>query len=349
MRCSAVSGLMMAVLIGDAVAGPVHGHLHKRAHQKKSVDWESLDWKNMDIDWEEAYANGKAGKTGYKTDVPTSSVEPAAVPTPYVAAAPASAPEVAPAKVSPVPATYKQSSTPAKKVSDLVSDGYAVSSALDDLQDLFNGVEGCANKITSFGEVVASNMVTGPLTIGDKYVGNYGNPYGHNVMKVDSKSGYDFTNTFINTGSETITINLWNKVGPDLMPQSGPSLAPKNTTLTFVLKPGESQTVAIQENSQVAWAQATDNYHMSGAFAESWGEANFVPTGSGYNLSAIMSSGGNNYDMTISSEEVECVSDRTQNFWLKEYTPIGGSDGSCYVPGKTMHLTTKMGGHVPVS
>ncbi|KAI9047708.1 hypothetical protein LZ554_008418 [Drepanopeziza brunnea f. sp. 'monogermtubi'] len=346
MRCSAVSGLMMAVLIGDAVAGPVHGHLHKRAHQKKAVDWESLDWKNMDIDWEEAYANGKAGKTGYPTVVPTSSVEPAAVETPYVAAyvatTPTSTPEVAAVKASPVPATYKQS-TPATKADEIVS------GIIDDIEELFNGVEGCANKITSFGEVVASNMVTGPLTIGDKYVGNYGNPYGHNVMKVSSKSGYDFTNTFINTGSETITINIWNKVGPDLMPQSGPSLAPKNTTLTFVLKPGESQIIAIQENTQIAWAQATDNYHMSGAFAESWGEANFVPTGSGYNLSAIMSSGGNNYNMIISSEEVECVSDRTQNFWLKEFTPIGGSDGSCYVPGKTMHLTTKMGGHVPVS
>lgn len=183
---------------------------------------------------------------------------------------------------------------------------------------------------------------------------NYGSPYGSNIIKVASVDGYDFTNTFKNTQNKAITINIWNKVGPDLQRQSGAMLAPRKTTLTFVLQPGQSQTVAFQDNTQYAWAEATTKLLLSGQYDTVYGEANMKPTGgSGYNLSIIPKSDKlNNYDMEISSKEADwCVSNRFKNFWRTETDPVGNDDGtdtngSCYVNARTAHLTTKMGGIV---
>ncbi|KAG4440985.1 hypothetical protein IFR05_003549 [Cadophora sp. M221] len=313
MRCSSVSTLMMAALIGEAVAGPTHIHLHRRAHQKKDVDWESLDWDNMGIDWKSAYA---AGQTS------TTVAAPVAVATPTVAAAKASA-------------TPKAASSAA----DTVSASSIVSDVADDLTSLLNGLIGVSNSRTSFGSPSADEGA-----LGDFYRGNCGVPYGSNMIKVSSTSGYDFTNTFVNTGSKTMIINCWNKIGPDMQILSGSALAPTSTTLTFALKPGKSQIVAFQDNTQMAWAEVTDNIAVSGAYAGVWGEAQFRSQGSGFDYSAIMSIGSNNYDMSISSKENSCVSSQSENYWLTATQPIGTSDGSCYVPGTTMHLTTKMGG-----
>jgi len=314
MRCSTVSTLMMAALIGEAVAGPTHAHLHRRAHQKKDVDWESLDWANMDVDWKSAYAAGQATST---------TAAPVAVATPTAAVAKAAATTAA-AKSS---------------VADTVSDSSIVSDIVDDLSSLLGGLIGASNSRSSFGTASAEQG-----QLGDFYRGNCGTPYGSNIIKVSSTSGYDFTNTFVNTGSKSMVINIWNKIGPDGQILSGSALAPKNTTLTFALPAGKSQIVAFQDNTQTAWAEVTSDLTASGAYATVWGEAQFRSEGSGFDYSAILSKNSNNYDMTISAKENSCVSSRTENFWLAEYTPIGDSDGSCYVPGTTMHLTTKMGG-----
>jgi len=295
------------------VAGPTHAHLHRRAHQKKDVDWESLDWANMDVDWKSAYAAGQA----------TSTAAPVAVATPTVAVAKAAATTAA-AKSS---------------AADTVSASSVVSDIADDLSSLLGGLIGASNSRSSFGTASAEEG-----QLGDFYRGNCGSPYGSNIIKVSSTSGYDFTNTFVNTGSKTMVINIWNKIGPDGQILSGSALAPKNTTLTFALPAGKSQIVAFQDNTQTAWAEVTSDLTASGAYATVWGEAQFRSEGSGFDYSAILSKNSNNYDMTISAKENSCVSSRTENFWLAEYTPIGDSDGSCYVPGTTMHLTTKMGG-----
>lgn len=282
----------------------------------RSVDWSKLDWNNMGIDWASAYAAGLAAQNAAKAS---------STPVPSATEAASSAAVVTPAAVQ----------TSASSTSDL---GDAIESAV---ASLWNDLVGFANDITSFGTEVTASGSTG-----DFYSGNYGSPYGHNMMKVSSRSGYDYTNEFINTSGETITVVIWNKVGPDGQLLSGSALAPTKPSLTFALKAGASQIVAFQENSQVGWAQACDAKAASGAFATSWGEANFVKTGSGYDLSAIMNPNGNDYNMALSSTEVTCISDMTQNYWLKEYTPIGNSDGSCYVPSSTVTLTTKMGGYV---
>ncbi|KAH7319315.1 putative allergen Asp f 4 [Rhexocercosporidium sp. MPI-PUGE-AT-0058] len=314
MRCSTVSTLMVAALIGEAVAGPTHLHLHRRAHQKKDIDYETLDWENMGIDWEAAYAAGQTSTT-----VPPVAV---ATPTPAAPAKPAETPKAA-------------SSSPA----DTVSDNSIVSDIAGDLTSLLNGLVGASNSRKSFGSPSPSQG-----QLGDFYRGNCGIPYGANIIKVGSTSGYDFTNTFINTGSKPMVINIWQKIGPDDRILSGSALAPQNTTLTFALKPGKSQIVAFQDNTQAAWAEVTNDIAVSGAYATVWGEVQFKSEGSGFDYSAIMSKGSNNYDMTISSKENSCVSSRTENFWLTDKQPIGDSNGSCYVPGTTMHLTTKMGG-----
>ena len=268
----------------------------------------------MGINWSSAYEAGKASATA------------AAAPAVAATTAAAAVAETTAAAAAAAPATTSASSS--------------VASGID--SELFAGLVGVSNSRTSFGSSSSSSGAAG-----DSYVGNYGAPYGSNIMKVDSTKGYDFTATFVNSQSSSITVNCWNKVGSDLQPLSGSALAPKDTTLTFAIPAGASQVVAFQENSQVGCSQSCSETAASGAFATSWFEANFLSAGSGYDMSAIMNPSGNNYDMSITSAEApDCTSDMTQNYWLTATDPVGGSDGSCFIAQSTATLTVKMGGTV---
>jgi len=302
--------------IGEAVAGPTHAHMHRHMHEKKqNVDWADLDWEGMGIDWSSAWAAGQH----------TSTSAPVAVATPTTTAVAQ-------------PATTTAAAAPAAKTTASSSIG----GVFNQVEELFDGLVGLSNSLTSFGEATTPSG-----TLGDDYIGNIGQPYGSNVILVDSPSGYPFTNTFKNTQSSPITVNVWQKVGPDGRPLSGSALAPTKTTLTFVLAAGESKTVAFQENTQVGWAQACSSTTASGSYDITWGEANFVPSGSGFDVSAIQNSAGNNYAMTITSVETpDCTSDMNQNMWLTATDPVGGSDGSCFIAQSTATLTTEMGGFV---
>jgi hypothetical protein len=280
------------------------------------VDWDSLDWQAMGIDWSSAWAAGQ--KTA------TSAPAPVATPATTAAAQPAATTPAA----APAPATT-HASAPAGGV-------------FQEVASLFEGLVGVANGRTSFGGVTAPSG-----SLGDNYIGNVGNPYGSNVILVDDASSYQYTNTFTNTQLKTITVNVWQKVGPDMRPLSGSALAPTKTTLTFTLLPGQSKTVAFDENTQVGWAEATSATTAAGSFDTTWGEANFVSTGCGYDVSAIMNSNDNNYDMTITSLEAPaCVSSRTENMWLTATNPVGTSDGSCFIFQGKATLSTVMGGFI---
>jgi hypothetical protein len=327
MRYSTTAIVLAAMAVGEAVAGPTHVHKHRHLHEKKSpnpVDWSALDWEEMGIDWSSAWAKGQASKTAAvaaveSTTAPASSVASVTSVTHGVVAA----------------ATSASSSAHAASSASSSSE-----SIVDAIEGLFDKLVGCSNARTVFGEIVSAAG-----SLGDNYRGNYGSPYGSNVIKVSSKSSYSYTVEFENTQSKSITVNIWNKVGPDLQDLSGSALAPKNTTLTFVLAAGASQIVAFDENSQVAWAEACSETAASGAYATTWGEANFVKTGSGYDMSAIMNSNGNDYNMSISSAEApHCTSDPTQNYWLTATEPIGNSDGSCFIAQSTATLKVVMGG-----
>ncbi|PQE22085.1 allergen asp f 4 protein [Rutstroemia sp. NJR-2017a BVV2] len=211
------------------------------------VDWSALDWEDMGIDWSSAWAKGQASKTAaaaaaaQSTTAPASSVASVTSVTHGVVAAATS---------------VTSSATAAASSSE---------SLVDAIEDLFDSLVGCSNARKAFGEIVSAAG-----SLGDNYRGNYGSPYGSNVIKVSSKSSYSYTAEFHNTQSKSITINIWNKVGPDLRDLSGSALAPKNTTLTFVLAAGASQIVAFDENSQVAWAEACSSTAASGAYATTW-------------------------------------------------------------------------------
>jgi len=327
--------VLAAVAVGQVVASPTHAHLHRHrdVHAKKDVEnWAALDWDNMGINWSSAYEAGQAAKTS-------------------TAASAAETPAVSPIIALEAKVTPSSSAAAKPAATSAAATSSSSSSGSDIIASLFDGLEGLANSFTSFGEELVGS---GSEILA---IGNIGSPQGSNMIKVDSTSGYDYTNTFINTSKQSMTIVIWNKAyssdGTIKNADSnlGSCLAPKTPTLTFALAPGDQQIVAFMDKTLIGWAQATSKTIVSGAFATSWGEAKFnAAEGCGYDLSAIVNPGGNNYNMAISSEEVECISDPTQNYWmakdgnLEDPIPIGSSDGSCYVPGGKAHLTTKMGG-----
>jgi len=282
----------------------------------------------MGINWSSAYEAGQH----------TSTVAPVTAPTPTPAVH-----VVATSSATPTP-TAAAKSDAASPVDSIVNN------VVSDVATLFDGLVGLANSLVSFGEAaIGSGSEV-------QAIGNIGSPQGSNMIKVPSAAGYQFTNEFINTSPQPMTVVIWNKAYSqsgnvdDADPNLGSCIAPETPTLTFALAPGESQVVAFMDETLIGWAQATSAKTASGAFDTTWGEASFRSTGSGYDMSAIMNSAGNNYDMAISSSETPCISDPTQNYWFaannnpEDPQPVGSSDGSCYVPGSSATLVTKMGG-----
>lgn len=324
MRYSTTSGMLLAaVCIGEAVAGPAHVHLHQRAHKnekKDIVDWSTLDWENMGIDWSSAWAAGQASKTAAAAVEPTTT----------------QAAKVATVSATTTAAAVKAATTTAPLITTIESD----------IATLWNELVGIANDFTEFGTPTTGSGEDVAA------IGNIGYAQGSNMIKVSSREGYEFTNEFINTSGESITVVIWNKAysttgsASDAEANLGSCVAPKTPILTFALAHGASQLVAFQENSQIGFCQATSDIAESGAFGTTWGEVNFLSKGSGYDMSAIMNPNGNNYNMTISSAEAACISDMTQNFWLTATDPVGNSDGSCFISQSTATLTTLMGGTV---
>lgn len=319
----ATLALVAALSASNVVAGPTHNHahMHRHKHQKKDadVDWEALNWSAMGINWSSAY------EAGLSTSSPT--------PTP-----------------TPSPAVHAQIVTSATAAAAATTS--ATSNILDnignDIASLFEGIVGLANDFTEFGQATSgSGSDVGAI-------GNIGSPQCSNMIKVASAAGHQYTNNFINTSGESMTVFLWNKAfnaGSGVEANLGSAVAPKTPCMTIALAPGQNQVVAFQENTQIGACQATTSVAASGAFATTWLEANFASSGVGFDLSAIMNPSGNNYNMAISSTQNSCVSDQTQNYWYavnnnpEDPVPFGSSDGSCYIPGgQGATLTTKMGG-----
>jgi hypothetical protein len=317
--------ILAAMTIGEAVAGPTHAHRHRHLHEKKDlsdVKWSALHWDDMGIDWASAYAAGQHTST---------STTPVATPPPVV-----------------TPATTPSAAAPAATHTD--APAAAAGAVFSEVKSAFSGLVGMANGLTKFGSATPASGT------GIDHVGNIGDTQGSNMIQVASTAGQDFTITFINTSGAAMTVVIWNKAykpdGGATQANQGAFMAPTHPALTINLAPGASGIAAFMAESQGCFAQATDRIAASGAYATTWGEFNFVPGGSGYDMSAIMNSLGNKYSMTITSEEApQCTSDPTQNYWTTNTgypdgtpKPIGNSDGSCYIAQNTAHLTVKMGG-----
>jgi hypothetical protein len=173
---------------------------------------------------------------------------------------------------------------------------------------------------------------------------NVGTPYNSNMQVVDpsQKDQFKFTNTFKNTTNEPQTLTLWNKTGEDGQPNSGQSFD-KSTPKTFTLQPGESKTVAFDNNSSVAWAVSKDGSAKAGANnGQTWGEATFgnAATGwSGYDTSQI-SPAGHDGKMSITNDATGKSVTEADAWQTPSDNPAGHDVG---VPAGPLHLSTSLG------
>lgn len=173
---------------------------------------------------------------------------------------------------------------------------------------------------------------------------NVGTPYNSNMQLIDpgQKSQFKYTNTFTNNTSEPQTVTLWNKTGENGGPNDGQNFD-KSTPKTFTLQPGQSQLVAFDTNSSVAWSVSKDGSANAGANSgQTWGEATFANAGtgwSGYDTSQI-SPAGHSGKMSITNE-ANGVRVTEANAWQTPQDDPAGHDIG--VPAGPLNLTTTLG------
>ena len=156
------------------------------------------------------------------------------------------------------------------------------------------------------------------------------------------KSQYKYTNTFTNKTNQPQTITLWNKTGENGNPNDGQNFD-KSTPKTFTLQPGQSQVVAFDSNSSVAWCASKDGSAKPGANSgQTWGEATFAnaATGwSGYDTSQI-SPAGHNGKMSITNEATGNTVTEANAWQTPSDDPAGHDIG---VPAGPLNLATTLG------
>jgi hypothetical protein len=275
-------------------------------HRKKDVDYNNPDL-YKDVDWKKVFMPTTV--KGYKPPAPTTSAaEEAQTPAPATtsAAAPSS---------SAAPAPSSSSSSSSSGPTD--DDGFS---------------------LAGFGGRTAA-VANGNV---DQYKGNVGSPWGSNMQTVDSSVAdkYKYTNEFKSEASSDIIVVIWNKSGPDGAPNSGQFSPP---AVSFTLSPGASQFVAFDENSQVAWCHDSGKKTQWGAYDCTFGEADFGNESnnqwSGYDVSSIQNSGGNNSPMTITCPKGQTSSNSGNNY-ISDTQP--GGIGGNLAPGK-VRLATNIG------
>ncbi|KZV97546.1 hypothetical protein EXIGLDRAFT_607952 [Exidia glandulosa HHB12029] len=110
------------------------------------------------------------------------------------------------------------------------------------------------------------------------YVGNVGDPWGSNIITVDSALAdqYKYTIKFVGSShmTEPYKVVIWNKIGPDGQMTGWYG----NSAVSFSLAPGAEQYVAFDENSQGGWGAAPGNdlpKDQWGGYDSTWGEFDF--------------------------------------------------------------------------
>jgi hypothetical protein len=170
---------------------------------------------------------------------------------------------------------------------------------------------------------------------------NVGSPYNSNMQLIDpgQKDQFKYTNTFVNNTNQPQTVTLWNKTGEDGGPNSG-QYFDKSTPVTFTLQPGQSQTVAFDSNSSVAWCVSKDGTANPGANSgQTWGEATFANSGtgwSGYDVSQIEPA-GHNGKMSITNDATGKTVTEANAWQTPSDNPAGLDVG---VPAGPLSLTT---------
>ncbi|MBN8231196.1 hypothetical protein JYK02_27115 [Corallococcus macrosporus] len=173
---------------------------------------------------------------------------------------------------------------------------------------------------------------------------NVGSPYNSNMQLIDAdqKGQFKYTNTFTNKTNQPQTLTLWNKTGENGNPNDGQNFD-KSTPKTFTLQPGQSQVVAFDSNSSVAWAVSKDGLAKPGANSgQTWGEATFANSGtgwSGFDTSQIAPA-GHNGKMSITNEATgKTVTEA--NAWQTEKDDPALHDVG--VPAGPLNLRTEIG------
>ncbi|KAL3471625.1 hypothetical protein BJX99DRAFT_21690 [Aspergillus californicus] len=130
------------------------------------------------------------------------------------------------------------------------------------------------------------------------YEGNVGIPWGSNMIEVSAKEAakYKYVVQFHGSKTDTWTVVIWNKIGPDGKMTGWYG----NSAITMTFEPEEIRYVAFDENSQGSWGAAkgdslpVDEY---GGYSCTWGEFDLGSTinkgWSGWDVSAIQAEAGN--------------------------------------------------------
>ncbi|RKG98880.1 hypothetical protein [Corallococcus carmarthensis] len=243
------------------------------------------------------------------------------------AAAPAAAPS-APAAASPSPSAPSSAAPSA-----------STASAAAPAHPTYNSDAG-----PGFGPPSAGSTEPAPANAPWLAKNNVGSPYNSNMQLIDpgQKDQFKYTNTFTNKTNEPQTITLWNKTGENGNPNDGQNFD-KSTPKTFTLQPGQSQVVAFDSNSSVAWCASKDGSAKPGANSgQTWGEATFANSGtgwSGFDTSQI-SPAGHSGKMSITNEATgKTVTEA--NAWQTEKDDPALHDVG--VPAGPLNLKTELG------
>ncbi|KAN0078526.1 hypothetical protein V8E54_005039 [Elaphomyces granulatus] len=122
--------------------------------------------------------------------------------------------------------------------------------------------------------------------------GNCGEPYGSNIILIDNDDAdkYNYVIQIVGCPSTKYTVGFWNKIGRDgnLDGWYG------DATLNFVVNPGETKTVAVDDDTQGAFGITTGNSlprDQYGGYDCTWGEFDFCNSDnnnwSGFDVSII--------------------------------------------------------------
>ncbi|KAL8852906.1 MAG: hypothetical protein Q9221_002282 [Calogaya cf. arnoldii] len=344
--------LLVALSLECAIAQPAH-HRH---HHKVRRTWQDVDYKHKtdydmtDVDFVKAYAEGQAKAAAAASLAGNSVTVPKVIdviPVPAGSDKKESDKKESDKKESHEENTDKKESKH-DKGAPKSPDGQS-SDKSSGTSDNTSGVIGGAKG--SFGGRTPG--VAGATE--DQYSGNVGVPYGSNMMAIstDDIQKYKYTNTFKNTGSNPIPIQIWNKCGRDGASQSGMGESAAN--MKFTLQPGQSQAVAFDENTIAAFSRDCERDPKKGNLPQCvWGELNFgseMPAvgdkkaagkWSGFNRSSIPAGANEILTITCTScgekAREETKSGKGKNSWETAADPWHNNG----VPPGDAHLLTEM-------
>ncbi|KAI4280018.1 MAG: hypothetical protein L6R38_004779 [Xanthoria sp. 2 TBL-2021] len=336
--------VLAALSLEYAVAQPAHHrHHHKARRTWEDVDFEhKTDYDFSGVDFTKVDYN--AGKAAAGGPAPSPAANPVTVPVEHNKAADHESPKVI--DVIPVPAESDKNESKQNNDDSENSDGQSTDTSSGS-SETTSGVTGGAKG--SFGGRTPGRAGATE----DQYHGNVGVPYGSNMMAISTGDidKYKYTNTFKNTGSNPLTIQIWNKGGRDGAAQSGMGEEPN---MMFTVQPGQSQTVAFDENTTAAFSRKCDRSTKSNIPMCVWGEITFgceMPAvgdkkasdkWSGFNRSSIPAGANEILTITCTSCDAkareETKSGKGQNTWETAGDPFHKNGVS---PG-IAHLLTEM-------